>query len=226
MMEEDGKRYKNFTGCGNTVNGNHPVVRDFIMHCLRYWVLDMRVDGFRFDLATILTRGRNGELLANPPIIEQIAEDPVLRDMKIIAEAWDAAGAYQVGSFPNERWSEWNGRYRDDIRDFWIGDPGRLEHASPRACAAAPISTTAPARRPSRASTTSPATTASPSPTWSATTKSTTWPTARTTATATTTTTATTAARKVPRTTRPSSPSATASRRTCSPRCSSRRACR
>ena len=121
MLEADGKSYKNFTGCGNTVNGNHPVVRDFILHCLRYWVLHMRVDGFRFDLATILARGRNGDLLANPPVIEQIAEDPVLRGVKIIAEAWDAAGAYQVGSFPSERWSEWNGRYRDDIRQFWLG---------------------------------------------------------------------------------------------------------
>ena len=121
MMEEDGKRYKNYTGCGNTVNGNHPVVRDFILHCLRYWVLNLRVDGFRFDLATILARGRDGELLANPPVIEQIADDPVLRGVKIIAEAWDAAGAYQVGSFPNERWSEWNGKFRDEIRDFWRG---------------------------------------------------------------------------------------------------------
>ena len=121
MLEDDGREYKNYTGCGNTINGNHPVVRDLILHSLRYWVLDMRVDGFRFDLATILARGRNGDLLANPPVIEQIAEDPVLRGVKIIAEAWDAAGAYQVGSFPSERWSEWNGKYRDDIRDFWRG---------------------------------------------------------------------------------------------------------
>ncbi len=122
MLEDDGQRYKNYTGCGNTVNGNHPVARDFILHCLRYWVLDLRVDGFRFDLATILARGRDGELLANPPVIEQIADDPVLRGVKIIAEAWDAAGAYQVGSFPNKRWSEWNGKYRDDMRDFWRGN--------------------------------------------------------------------------------------------------------
>jgi isoamylase len=134
MMEEDGKRYKNYTGCGNTVNGNHPVVRDFILHCLRYWVLDMRVDGFRFDLATILARGRNGDLLANPPVIEQIAEDPVLRGVKIIAEAWDAAGAYQVGSFPSERWSEWNGKFRDDIREFWRGGPGQLSTFATRLC--------------------------------------------------------------------------------------------
>ena len=133
MMEKDGKRYKNFTGCGNTVNGNHPVVRDFILHCLRYWVLELRVDGFRFDLATILARGRNGDLLANPPVIEQIAEDPVLRGVKIIAEAWDAAGAYQVGSFPSERWSEWNGKYRDDMRDFWRGK-GNLSTFATRLC--------------------------------------------------------------------------------------------
>ncbi len=134
MVEADGKGYKNYTGCGNTVNGNHPVVRDFIMHCLHYWVLDMRVDGFRFDLATILARGRDGELLANPPVIEQIAEDPVLRGVKIIAEAWDAAGAYQVGSFPSRRWSEWNGKYRDDIRDFWMGGAGRLSTFATRLC--------------------------------------------------------------------------------------------
>ena len=134
MVEDDGKRYKNFTGCGNTVNGNHPVVRDFILHCLRYWVLDMRVDGFRFDLATILARGRDGELLGNPPVIEQIADDPILRGVKIIAEAWDAAGAYQVGSFPNARWSEWNGKFRDDVRDFWLGGPGRLSAFATRLC--------------------------------------------------------------------------------------------
>ncbi len=138
MLEEDGKSYKNYTGCGNTVNGNHPVVRDFIMHCLRYWVLDMRVDGFRFDLATILARGRDGELLSNPPVVEQIAEDPVLRGVKIIAEAWDAAGAYQVGSFPSRRWSEWNGRYRDDIRDFWKGGGGLSVFAT-RLCGSADL---------------------------------------------------------------------------------------
>lgn len=121
MLEEGGQSYKNYSGCGNTVNGNHPVVRDFILHCLRYWVLHMRVDGFRFDLATILARGRDGNLLANPPVIEQIAEDPLLRGVKIIAEAWDAAGAYQVGSFPSDRWSEWNGFFRDEVRDFWRG---------------------------------------------------------------------------------------------------------
>ncbi len=126
LMDESGRHYTNYTGCGNTVNSNHPVVRDFIMNCLRYWHLHMHVDGFRFDLASVLTRGRDGELLPDPPIVEHIAEDPVLRDCKIIAEAWDAAGAYQVGSFPSDRFSEWNGRYRDDIRKFWRGDAGML----------------------------------------------------------------------------------------------------
>lgn len=126
LMNEAGTHYTNYTGCGNTVNSNHPVVRDFILNCLRYWHLHMHVDGFRFDLASVLTRGRDGELLPDPPIVEHIAEDPALRDCKIIAEAWDAAGAYQVGSFPSDRFSEWNGRYRDDIRKFWRGDAGQL----------------------------------------------------------------------------------------------------
>lgn len=122
----DPRRYVNLTGCGNTLNCNHPLVRDFILDCLRYWVVEMHVDGFRFDLASVLGRDQDGQLLANPPLVERIAEDPVLRDCKIIAEAWDAAGAYQVGSFPGERWAEWNGRYRDDIRRFWRGDPGMV----------------------------------------------------------------------------------------------------
>ncbi len=119
-----GGHYKNFSGCGNTVNGNHPIVREMIFHCLRHWVHNYHVDGFRFDLASILSRNRKGELVPNPPMVEVIAEDPMLADTKIIAEAWDAAGAYQVGSFANQRWAEWNGRYRDDIRRFWRGDPG------------------------------------------------------------------------------------------------------
>ncbi|HMO50922.1 MAG TPA: glycogen debranching protein GlgX [Kiritimatiellia bacterium] len=126
MMDKSGRHYMNYSGCGNTVNSNHPVVRSFIMNCLRYWVLHMHVDGFRFDLASILTRDKNGEILPDPPIVEMIAEDPALRDTKIIAEAWDAAGAYQVGEFPSEHWSEWNGRYRDDMRRFWKGERGML----------------------------------------------------------------------------------------------------
>ena len=134
MMDEHGKHYLNYSGCGNTVNSNHPVVRDFILDCLRYWVLHMHVDGFRFDLASVLTRGRNGELLPNPPIVEHIAEDPALRNTKIIAEAWDAAGTYQVGSFPSDRWSEWNGRYRDDVRRFWRGERGTMGTFATRLC--------------------------------------------------------------------------------------------
>jgi len=126
MLSDGGARYRNLTGCGNTVNCNHPVVRSLIRDCLRYWVVEMHVDGFRFDLASVLGRDVNGELLENPPLIELITEDPVLRGSKLIAEAWDAAGAYQVGSFPGVRWSEWNGRFRDDVRRFWLGDPGML----------------------------------------------------------------------------------------------------
>ena len=127
-MLEGGKYYKNYSGCGNTVNGNHPIVREMIFNCLRYWVHNYHIDGFRFDLASILSRDQSGNLQANPPLIEQISEDPLLADTKIIAEAWDAAGAYQVGSFGafggsgSHRWAEWNGKYRDDIRKFWRGD--------------------------------------------------------------------------------------------------------
>ncbi len=114
--------YLNFSGCGNTFNCNHPLVRTFIMDCLRYWVIEMHVDGFRFDLASILGRSPGGEILSNPPMVEQIAEDPVLANTKIIAEAWDAAGVYQVGSFStHRRWAEWNGRFRDDVRSFMCG---------------------------------------------------------------------------------------------------------
>jgi isoamylase len=126
MMDNGGGRYRNYTGCGNTINGNHPIVREMIFHCLRHWVHNYHIDGFRFDLASILSRDRNGNLLANPPVVEVIAEDPLLADTKIIAEAWDAAGAYQVGSFGDLRWAEWNGRYRDDVRRFWRGDKGLL----------------------------------------------------------------------------------------------------
>ncbi len=118
--------YTNYSGCGNTINGNHPVVREMIFHCLRHWVHNYHIDGFRFDLASILSRDRTGNLVPNPPMVELIAEDPLLADTKIIAEAWDAAGAYQVGSFGNHRWAEWNGRYRDDVREFWRGDGGTL----------------------------------------------------------------------------------------------------
>ncbi|WP_204623620.1 glycogen debranching protein [Crenalkalicoccus roseus] len=116
--------YADYTGCGNTLNCNHPVVRSLIMDCLRHWVTEMRVDGFRFDLAAVLGRGPDGTLLPNPPLLEQIAEDPVLRGTKLIVEAWDAAGAFRLGSFPGERWAEWNAHFRDDVRRFWRGDAG------------------------------------------------------------------------------------------------------
>ncbi|MBN2021825.1 MAG: glycogen debranching protein GlgX [Pirellulales bacterium] len=122
MLNPDGT-YKNYSGCGNTLNGNHPIVRELIFHCLRHWVHNYHVDGFRFDLASILSRDRQGHLVPNPPVVESISEDPLLADTKIIAEAWDAAGAYQVGTFGQLRWAEWNGRYRDDVRRFWRGDP-------------------------------------------------------------------------------------------------------
>lgn len=125
--------YRNFSGCGNTLNCNHPVVRDFIVECLRYWVMEMHVDGFRFDLASILGRGRDGSVLANPPLIEHIAADPVLAGTKLIAEAWDAAGLYQVGSFPAYgRWAEWNGHFRDDVRRFVRGDEGLVGRLASR----------------------------------------------------------------------------------------------
>jgi glycogen operon protein len=125
-LADDKRHYKNYTGTGNTINANHPVVRDHILAALRYWMVEMHVDGFRFDLASVLGRDGTGKLMANAPLLERIAEDPILRDVKIIAEAWDAAGAYQVGSFSERRWAEWNGRYRDDIRRFWRGDDGMV----------------------------------------------------------------------------------------------------
>lgn len=125
--------YYNFSGCGNVMNCNHPVVRNFIIDCLRYWAVEYRVDGFRFDLASILGRDQNGAPMANPPILESLAFDPVLGKMKLIAEAWDAGGLYQVGSFPSwNRWAEWNGRYRDDMRSFLKGDDGMAGNAITR----------------------------------------------------------------------------------------------
>ncbi|MHB1083515.1 MAG: hypothetical protein ACYCZA_01535 [Thiobacillus sp.] len=133
------KQANHVTAPDNTSNANHPVVRDHILTALRHWVVEMHVDGFRFDLASVLGRDRSGKLLANAPLLEQIAEDPILRDVKIIAEAWDAAGAYQVGSFSEQRWAEWNGRYRDDVRRFWRGDPGMLGAFASRICGSADI---------------------------------------------------------------------------------------
>ena len=118
--------YMNFSGCGNTFNCNHPVVQDFIIDCLRYWVLQYHIDGFRFDLAPILARDADGSLFRVPPLTRRISEDPILSKTKIIAEPWDAGGAYLLGNFPGGRWAEWNDRYRDSIRKFWRGD----EHLS------------------------------------------------------------------------------------------------
>jgi len=139
LLQGNKRFYKNYSGCGNTLNCNHPVVRDYIIDCLRYWVTDMHVDGFRFDLASVMSRDENGAMMASPPILERIAEDPILRHTKLIAEAWDAAGAYQVGAFPGDRWAEWNGRFRDDVRRFWRGDPGMAGAFASRLCGSADI---------------------------------------------------------------------------------------
>ena len=134
MLDEHG-RYLNYSGCGNTFSSNHPVVRNYLLECLRNWVVEGRIDGFRFDLASVLGRDRRGNVLVEPPVISRISEDSLLRDTKLIAEPWDAAGLYQVGSFPGGgRWSEWNGRYRDDVRRFWRGDPGMTSALATRLC--------------------------------------------------------------------------------------------
>ena len=121
LLCEDRSRYANFTGTGNTLNANHPVVRRMIVDSLRYWVSEMHVDGFRFDLASILARDSSGAVLSNPPVLWDIESDPALAGTKMIAEAWDAAGLYQVGSFVGDSWKEWNDRFRDDVRDFFRG---------------------------------------------------------------------------------------------------------
>ncbi|MDL2234245.1 glycogen debranching protein GlgX, partial [Ruminococcaceae bacterium OttesenSCG-928-L11] len=127
MLTPDGKYY-NFSGCGNTLNCNHPIVQQMILECLRHWVIEYRVDGFRFDLASILGRNQDGSPMSNPPLLQNLAFDPVLANVKLIAEAWDAGGLYQVGSFPAwSRWAEWNGKYRDDMRSFLKGDGGLAE---------------------------------------------------------------------------------------------------
>jgi glycogen operon protein len=141
MLADDKRYYRDYTGTGNTLNANHPVVRDHVLSALRYWVVEMHVDGFRFDLAAVLGRGRSGQLLRDPPLLDRIAEDPILREVKIIAEAWDAAGAYEVGSFSERRWAEWNGQYRDDVRRFWRGDEGRLGLFASRLCGSADLYT-------------------------------------------------------------------------------------
>ncbi len=126
ILEADRSRYANYSGTGNTLNGNHPIVRRMIVDSLRYWVQEMHVDGFRFDLASILGRDESGNLMPNPPVLWDIDSDPALAGTKLIAEAWDAAGLYQVGSFIGDSWREWNGRFRDDVRSFNRGDLGSV----------------------------------------------------------------------------------------------------
>ena len=135
-MLDGENQYRNYTGCGNTLNCNHPIMRYLILDSFRYWVAEMHVDGFRFDLASILYRGEKGEVLQNPPIVDVISEDPVLADVKFIAEPWDANGLYQVGSFycESKRWSEWNARYRDCTRKFLRGEKGLKGEFATRLC--------------------------------------------------------------------------------------------
>jgi isoamylase len=132
ILEEGGSRYANYSGCGNTFNANNPVPRRMILDSLRYWVEEMHVDGFRFDLASILSRDAQGQPLPHPPVLWDIESDPVLAGTKLLAEAWDAAGLYQVGSFVGDAWKEWNGRFRDDIRDFFRGEAGAARHVADR----------------------------------------------------------------------------------------------
>jgi glycogen operon protein len=132
LLEPDPARYANYSGTGNTLNANHPIVRRLIVDCLRYWVEEMHVDGFRFDLASILARAPSGQVLPNPPVLWDIESDPALAGTKLIAEAWDAAGLYQVGSFVGDSWKEWNGRFRDDVRSFFRGDDGSVGRLADR----------------------------------------------------------------------------------------------
>ncbi|MFO1061173.1 MAG: glycogen debranching protein GlgX [Dongiaceae bacterium] len=132
ILQPDRSRYADFSGCGNTLNANHPVVRRMIVDSLRYWVEEMHVDGFRFDLAAILSRDPSGEPVPSPPVIWDIESEPVLAGTKLIAEAWDAAGLYQVGSFIGDSWKEWNGRFRDDVRAFFRAEPGSVSRIADR----------------------------------------------------------------------------------------------
>ncbi len=132
LLEDGGSRYANYTGCGNTLNANHPIVRRMIVDSLRYWVDEMHVDGFRFDLASILSRDGSGNPLPNPPVLWDIESDPGLAGTKLLAEAWDAAGLYQVGSFIGDAWKEWNGRFRDDVRDYFRAEPGSARRFADR----------------------------------------------------------------------------------------------
>jgi len=139
LVEQDRQYYKDFSGCGNTVNCNNPIVGKFIVDCLEFWVQEMHVDGFRFDEGSILARGQDGVPLAYPPVVWSIELSERLVDTRIIAEAWDAAGLYQIGYFPGFRWAEWNGRYRDDIRRFVRGDAGMVGAVASRLAGSADI---------------------------------------------------------------------------------------
>ena len=132
ILEQDRSRYANYSGTGNTLNANHPIVRRMILDSLRYWVKEMHVDGFRFDLAAILERDESGQLMPNPPVLWDIESDPELAGTKLIAEAWDAAGLYKVGSFIGDSWREWNGRFRDDVRSFFRGEKNSVQHFADR----------------------------------------------------------------------------------------------
>lgn len=132
ILDDNPKYYRNYTGTGNTLNANHPVVRRMIVDSLRYWVNEMHVDGFRFDLASILARDSSGQMMPSPPVLWDIESDPSLAGAKMIAEAWDAAGLYQVGSFVGDSWREWNGKFRDDFRDFFRGESGTVTRAADR----------------------------------------------------------------------------------------------
>jgi glycogen operon protein len=132
ILEQDRSRYANYSGTGNTLNANHHIVRRMILDSLRYWVKEMHVDGFRFDLAAILERGESGQLIPNPPVLWDIESDPELAGTKLIAEAWDAAGLYKVGSFIGDSWKEWNGRFRDDVRSFFRGEEGSVTRFADR----------------------------------------------------------------------------------------------
>src|SRR5256884_458297 len=132
VLEHDRSHYANYSGTGNTLNANHPIVRRMIVDSLRYWVEEMHVDGFRFDLASVLARDSSGHVMPNPPVLWDIESDPALAGTKIIAEAWDAAGLYQVGSFLGDSWKEWNGKFRDDVRSFFCGEKGSVQRFADR----------------------------------------------------------------------------------------------
>ena len=132
ILEQDRSRYANYSGTGNTLKANHPIVRRMILDSLRYWVKEMHIDGFRFDLASILARGESGQLIPSPPVLWDIESDPELAGTKLIAEAWDAAGLYEVGSFVGDSWKEWNGRFRDDVRSFFRGEEGSVTRFADR----------------------------------------------------------------------------------------------